>query len=165
MRCTNMTFSDFNALCNIRTEFDVRCKFKLIDNNIKNLQNIVGGAIEILRLCRYKSLIYGDCNIVLVCNDIGACMRLPPSLLLVRDNQELYIYGNSFFCLECGRYGDFVDLPPFLSDLMLNLMSNSNITIYDGMCRLPVLETNILMREINKLCKKKTHKQTQKHKS
>ena len=70
-----------------------------IDNSLKGLQTIVGGYIESVSLPPY------DRQLVLICNEEGKLIGLPPNRLLGND-----VIMGTFFITKSNDEGDFVSL-------------------------------------------------------
>ena len=72
---------------------------KEIDNSLKGLQAIVKGYIESVSLPPY------DRQLVLICNEEGKLIGLPPNRLLGND-----VIMGTFFITKSNDEGDFVSL-------------------------------------------------------
>ena len=72
-------------------EPEQRPKEKEIDNSLTAMQKIVGGLIQPIHL---------DNSVVLVCNDEGKLMDLPPNRGLRDKNGQMYdiVFGTFFLC-------------------------------------------------------------------
>jgi hypothetical protein len=70
-----------------------------IDNSLKGLQAVVGGYIESVSLSPYEH------QLVLICNEEGKLIGLPPNRLLGND-----IIMGTFFITKANDEGDFVSL-------------------------------------------------------
>ena len=72
-------------------------KMMTIDNTLKAKQKLVGGLIEVVQY---------DENVVLVCNEEGKLLNMPPNLIFDYD----YIAGNCFVIGDDYKRGDFRSL-------------------------------------------------------
>lgn len=75
-----------------------------IGEELKDLQSIVGGYIEVTYLCK----IFNKNNIIMICNDEGKLESLEPSILFLskQDNSNVieYLAGNIIICGD--KYDD-----------------------------------------------------------
>ena len=68
-----------------------RPEVKEIEDSLRTMQNIVGGYIQTVHL---------DDSVVLVCNEEGKFMNLPPNRGLRDKNGQMYdiVFGTFFLC-------------------------------------------------------------------
>ena len=78
---------------------------KEIDDSLKTMQGIVGGLIQ---------PVYLDDSVVLVCNEEGKLMNLPPNRGLRDKNGQMYdiVFGTFFLCGAPADSDHFISLTP-----------------------------------------------------
>ena len=78
---------------------------KEIDDSLKAMQKIVGGYIQPIHL---------DDSVVLVCNEEGKLMNLPPNRGLRDKNGQMYdiVFGTFFLCGAPADSDHFISLTP-----------------------------------------------------
>lgn len=85
-----------------------------IDNNLKTLQTIVGGHIEVIRIAT---------DLVLICNEEGKLLGMEPNLRTVGD----VIAGP---VIVCGTDGDlFCDIPSEFRSPVFNLLDRMAVGV------------------------------------
>ena len=78
---------------------------KEIDDSLKAMQKIVGGYIQPIHL---------DDSVVLICNEEGKLMNLPPNRGLRDKNGQMYdiVFGTFFLCGAPADSDHFISLTP-----------------------------------------------------
>ena len=86
-------------------EPECRPEVREIDDSLKAMQTIVGGLIQPIHL---------DDSVVLVCNDEGKLMNLPPNRGLRDENGQLcdIVFGTFFLCGSPADRDHFTGLTP-----------------------------------------------------
>lgn len=69
-------------------------QIKSVDNDLKPLQDLVGGMLELVRL---------PGSLVLLCNEEAIMMRLPIGFAVMAERGIQTIRGNFFICRESGE--------------------------------------------------------------
>ena|SRR5579864_3114881 len=69
-------------------------QYKAVEDELKTLQDLVGGFIEMVRLPN---------GLVLLCNEEGLMRRLPVGFAVMANHGVQTIHGNFFVCRESGE--------------------------------------------------------------
>jgi len=101
----NKTYERGVAMRVLVVEPEHRPEVKEIEDSLRTMQNIVGGYIQTVHL---------DDSVVLVCNEEGKFMNLPPNRGLRDKNGQMYdiVFGTFFLCGAPADSEHFISLTP-----------------------------------------------------
>ena len=89
------------------------CEVKEIENELKVLQELVGGLIEVINFD----------DLLLICNEEGKLMNLEPNLLFEFD----YIAGNCLLVGDDFENGEFKSLTDYEIEEYSRILNNNNL--------------------------------------